>query len=76
MNPNKAAKDKLLGGQKQKKEAKEKLAKDLKAGVKPTTKLQLKGRIFMTNVTDVISMVKPGECSLLVAIHQLLRGVN
>lgn len=63
MNPNKVAKDKLLGGQKQKKEAKEKLAKDLKAGVKPTTKLQLKGRIFMTNVTDVISMVKPGECS-------------
>lgn len=51
MNPNKATKDKLMGGG-QKKDKKDKSSK--------TIKLQLKGRIFMTNVTDVVSMVKPG----------------
>jgi cell division control protein 24 len=52
MNPNKATKDKLMGGGKAAKDKKDKSGK--------TTKLQLKGRIFMTNVTDVVSMVKPG----------------
>ncbi|OBT49447.1 hypothetical protein VE00_00363 [Pseudogymnoascus sp. WSF 3629] len=53
MNPNKATKDKLMGGGKAAKDKKDKSGK--------TTKLQLKGRIFMTNVTDVVSMVKPGS---------------
>lgn len=53
LNPNKKQKDKLKLDKK---------APDKRAttnGGKPT-KLQLKGRIFMTNVTDVISLVKPG----------------
>lgn len=57
VNPNKATKDKLMGGgQKDKKAQKDK--KDGKSS--KAIKLQLKGRIFMTNVTDVVSMVKPG----------------
>lgn len=60
MNPNKATKDKLMGGgQKDKKSQKDKKDKSSK-----TIKLQLKGRIFMTNVTDVVSMVKPGLFAL------------
>jgi cell division control protein 24 len=46
-----------MGGQKDKKDKKDKDKKD-KAG--KGIKLQLKGRIFMTNVTDVVSLVKPG----------------
>lgn len=49
------------------KKQKEKLKLDKKATDKRATtngyrgtRLQLKGRIFMTNVTDVISLVKPG----------------
>ena len=57
MNPNKPPKDKLLGGPKKDKKDKSKTAKDKNA--KPG-RLQLKGRIFMTNVSDVISLVKPG----------------
>ncbi|ESZ98814.1 BcCDC24, RhoGEF protein [Sclerotinia borealis F-4128] len=57
LNPNKS-KDKLLGNQKDKKDRKDKnkiKEKDKNA------KLQLKGRIFMTNVTDVVSSAKPGS---------------
>lgn len=53
VNPNKKQKDKLKLDKK---------APDKRAttnGYKGT-RLQLKGRIFMTNVTDVISLVKPG----------------
>lgn len=41
-----------MGGSKAQKDKKDKSGKAIK--------LQLKGRIFMTNVTDVVSMVKPG----------------
>ena len=54
LNPNKS-KDKLLDFQKDKKDKKDKKNKDPKA-----TKLQLKGRIFMTNVTEVLSLSKQG----------------
>ncbi|CAD6445466.1 eb4a9a79-5adb-418e-80e2-96be347af312 [Sclerotinia trifoliorum] len=57
INPNKS-KDKLMGNQKDKKDRKDKnkiKEKDKNA------KLQLKGRIFMTNVTDVVSSAKPGS---------------
>lgn len=52
-----------MGGQKDKKAQKDKLSKDKKDKLSKAMKLQLKGRIFMTNVTDVISMVKPGSRS-------------
>lgn len=55
LNPNKS-KDKLLGTQKDKKDKKDKKGKDGK-----NTKLQLKGRIFMTNVTEVLSLSKQGS---------------
>lgn len=58
-----------MGGQKEKKEKKDKDKKKDKTTGKGY-KLQLKGRIFMTNVTDVISLVKPGRpsvCKLLCA---------
>lgn len=35
----------------------------LTPGPKPKTKLQLKGRIFMQNVTDVISLSGSGMCA-------------
>ncbi|RAL61461.1 hypothetical protein DID88_009390 [Monilinia fructigena] len=57
VNPNKS-KDKLMGNQKDKKDRKDRnkiKEKDKNA------KLQLKGRIFMTNVTDVVSSAKPGS---------------
>lgn len=58
VNPNKQ-KDKLLSGQ-SKKERKEREKRERREkGGKPA-KLQLKGRIFMTNVTDVVSLVKIG----------------
>lgn len=56
-NPNKS-KDKVMGIQKDKKDKKDKKNKDGGKG-----KLQLKGRIFMTNVTEVIQMGKPGRFS-------------
>lgn len=61
VNPNKATKDKLLSSQKEKKERKEKEKRDRRERNGRPLKLQLKGRIFMTNVTDVISLVKPGS---------------
>jgi len=60
VNPNKATKDKIMGSQKEKKAQKDKLAKEKKDKLSRNMKLQLKGRIFMTNVTDVLSLVKPG----------------
>lgn len=57
VNPNKT-KEKLSASQKKDKKDKEKSGKKDKG--KPT-KLQLKGRIFMTNVSDVVSLVKPGK---------------
>ncbi|KAI9648774.1 Guanine nucleotide exchange factor for Cdc42p [Ciborinia camelliae] len=57
VNPNKS-KDKLMGNQKDKRDRKDRnriKEKDKNA------KLQLKGRIFMTNVTDVVSSAKPGS---------------
>lgn len=47
-----------MGGVKKDKKDKDRKLKDKNA--KPG-KLQLKGRIFMTNVSDVISLVKPGS---------------
>lgn len=56
MNPNKS-KEKLIPGQKDKKDKKDKNKKEpLK-----NSKLQLKGRIFMTNVTEVLSLAKLGS---------------
>lgn len=51
MNPNKP-KNKMLGANKPLTDKKGKL------------RLQLKGRIFMQNVTDVLSFVKPGKLFL------------
>jgi len=59
-NPNKS-KDKLMGTQKDKKDKKDKRNKESGKGYK----LQLKGRIFMTNVTEVIQIGKLGTFSLL-----------
>jgi cell division control protein 24 len=55
LNPNKS-KDKLMGGQKDKKDKKDKKRESNK-----NAKLQLKGRIFMTNVTEVLSLAKQGS---------------
>jgi cell division control protein 24 len=46
--------------QKDKKDKKDKDKTKKDKGAKGN-KLQLKGRIFMTNVTDVVSLVKPGR---------------
>lgn len=61
LNPNKATKDKLMGGTKDKKDKKDKDKKDKNRDRSKSTKLQLKGRIFMQNVTEVISIAKPGK---------------
>ena len=53
--PNKP-KDKLMGAQKDKKDKKDKKRESNK-----NAKLQLKGRIFMTNVTEVLSLAKQGS---------------
>ena len=53
-----------MATQKDKKDRKDKDKKDKKdRNSGKNSKLQLKGRIFMTNVTDVISLVKPGLIS-------------
>jgi len=56
LNPNKS-KDKLMGAQKDKKDKKDKRNRDPAR----KQKLQLKGRIFMTNVTEVLSLGKQGK---------------
>ncbi|KAL2070103.1 hypothetical protein VTL71DRAFT_14783 [Oculimacula yallundae] len=56
LNPNKS-KDKLMGAQKDKKDKKDKNKKE----INKNAKLQLKGRIFMTNVTEVMSLAKQGS---------------
>ena len=53
-NPNKS-KDRLMGTQKDKKDKKDKKEPNKNA------RLQLKGRIFMTNVTEVVSLGKQGN---------------
>jgi len=53
LNPNKS-KDKLMGTQKEKKD------KTKNKEPNKNAKLALKGRIFMTNVTDVVSQAKSG----------------
>jgi len=50
-----------MGVQKDKKDKKDKRNKENKTG-----KLQLKGRIFMTNVTEVVSLGKQGIYSFLI----------
>ena len=55
VNPNKS-KDKLMGTQKDKKDKKD---KSRNKEPNKNAKLQLKGRIFMTNVTEVLSLAKP-----------------
>ncbi len=55
LNPNKS-KDKLMG-QKDKKDKKDKVRN---REPNKNAKLQLKGRIFMTNVTEVLSLAKQG----------------
>ncbi|RDW64964.1 CDC24 calponin [Coleophoma cylindrospora] len=57
VNPNKS-KDKLMGTQKDKKDKKD---KNKKTEMNKNAKLQLKGRIFMTNVTEVVSLGKQGS---------------
>lgn len=57
VNPNKS-KDKLIGAQKDKKDKKDKNKN--REPIK-NAKLLLKGRIFMTNVTDVASLAKQGS---------------
>ncbi|CAL3963424.1 hypothetical protein PZA11_001047 [Diplocarpon coronariae] len=59
VNPNKS-KEKLLGTQKDKKDKKDKNRKE----PNKNAKLQLKGRIFMTNVTEVMSLAKQGSYSV------------
>lgn len=56
-NPNKS-KDKLMGTQKDKKDKKD---KNKPKEPNKNAKLQLKGRIFMTNVTEVLSLAKQGN---------------
>jgi len=56
VNPNKS-KDKLMGAQKDKKDKKDKYKSK---EPNKNAKLQLKGRIFMTNVTEVMSLAKQG----------------
>jgi cell division control protein 24 len=55
INPNKS-KEKLMGAPKDKKDK-----KDKKREFNKNAKLQLKGRIFMTNVTEVLSLAKQGN---------------
>tara|TARA_R110002060_G_scaffold36620_2_gene47623 strand:+ start:301 stop:1338 length:1038 start_codon:yes stop_codon:yes gene_type:complete len=57
VNPNKS-KDKLMGAQKDKKDKKD---KNRNKEPNKNAKLQLKGRIFMTNVTEVMSLAKQGK---------------
>ncbi len=57
VNPNKS-KDKLMGAQKDKKDKKD---KNRPKEPNKNAKLQLKGRIFMTNVTEVLSLAKQGN---------------
>lgn len=57
LNPNKS-KDKLMGTQKDKKDKKD---KNRNKEPNKNAKLQLKGRIFMTNVTEVLSLAKQGK---------------
>ena len=57
VNPNKS-KDKLMGAQKEKKDKKD---KNKSKEPNKNAKLQLKGRIFMTNVTEVLSLAKQGN---------------
>lgn len=59
MNPNKS-KEKLIGGQKDKKDKKDKSKKE----PNKNNKLQLKGRIFMTNVSEVLSQAKQGTVKI------------
>ena len=54
VNPNKS-KDKLMGAQKDKRDKKD---KNKTKEPNKNAKLQLKGRIFMTNVTEVLSLAK------------------
>ena len=56
VNPNKS-KDKIMGAQKDKKDKKDRNRKEPNRNAK----LQLKGRIFMTNVTEVLSLGKQGN---------------
>ncbi|KAL3428130.1 cdc24 calponin [Phlyctema vagabunda] len=56
VNPNKS-KEKLMGTQKDKKDKKDRR----KGEPNKNAKLQLKGRIFMTNVTEVLSLGKQGS---------------
>jgi cell division control protein 24 len=56
-NPNKS-KDKLMGTQKDKKDKKDKNKNKVPD---KNAKLHLKGRIFMTNVTEVLSLAKQGS---------------
>lgn len=74
LNPNKS-KDKLMGNQKDKKE------KNKNKEPNKNAKLQLKGRIFMTNVTDVVSQAKQGmslrlHTSSQTNLDRLLRNSN
>lgn len=81
VNPNKS-KDKLMGAQKDKKDKKD---KNKTKEPNKNAKLQLKGRIFMTNVTEVLSLAKQGNAgnfnnillfhSLLI-ISRVLHGSN
>ena len=65
VNPNKS-KDKLMGTQKDKKDKKD---KNKSREPNKNAKLQLKGRIFMTNVTEVLSLAKQGNLVEILAAH-------
>jgi hypothetical protein len=69
INPNKS-KDKLMGVQKDKKDKKDKKSKE----INKSAKLQLKGRIFITNVTEVLSLAKQGNSfNPLISVAKLTR---
>lgn len=71
VNPNKS-KDKLMGAQKDKKDKKD---KNKTKEPNKNAKLQLKGRIFMTNVTEVLSLAKQGNAgnfNISCLVHSLL----
>lgn len=58
INPNKSKDKSIIGSQKDKKDKKD---KNRNKEPNKNAKLQLKGRIFMTNVTEVLSLAKQGN---------------
>lgn len=54
--------------------AKNKMSVSKSSGVRGKPKLQLKGRIFMQNVTDLVSLAKPGREHISVRSSERVRN--